>query len=373
MYLHRLHISNFRNLTEQSVELCSGFNFLYGRNGAGKTAVLEAVHLLARGRSFRTPKVSTVITHGQSQLVIRGDVVNSVGQHLTLATSKSRNGRTELRINGHTELRASALAKHLPVQTLLPQAADLVLGGPGERRGFLDWGVFHVEQRFVDVSRNYRRVLNQRNAWLKSLGGHDPGAGRDPWMKQLCELGIQIGEMRDAYIDHFAPLFHRALDQLSPQLAVRIDYDWGGLQGSGEAEKKLGESWPRDVKFGVTHRGPHRADLRFTTGAQDASDTVSRGQAKLISSAAILAQAELLYRHSNAKSLVLIDDFGAELDAEHWQRFLSTLLGLECQVLATSTLALDTTLSWVNELQELRVFHVKQGRIERQIPEASGA
>ncbi len=372
MYLQRFHISNFRNLTEQSVELSPGFNFVHGANGAGKTALLEAIHVLARGRSFRTPKISTIIAHGQSQLVIRGEVINSVGQRLTLASSKSRSGRTELRINGHSEMRASALAKHLPVQTLLPHAADLVLGGPGERRGFLDWGVFHVEQRFVEVSRSYRRVLNQRNAWLKSLGGDDPGMLGDPWMTQLCALGTQIGQMREVYVDQFTPLFHRALNQLSPQLNVELEYEWGGLVGADQAEKKLGEAWSRDVKFGVTHRGPHRADLRFTAGGQDVSETVSRGQAKLIASAAILAQAELLYQHSNAKSLILIDDFGAELDAGHWQQFLGTLLALECQVIATSTLGLDAAQSWIGGLQDLRVFHVKHGHFERQVSKVDG-
>jgi DNA replication and repair protein RecF len=269
-------------------------------------------------------------------------------------------------------MRASALAKHLPVQTLLPHAADLVLGGPGERRGFLDWGVFHVEQRFVEVSRSYRRVLNQRNAWLKSLGGDDPGMLGDPWMTQLCALGTQIGQMREVYVDQFTPLFHRALNQLSPQLNVELEYEWGGLVGADQAEKKLGEAWSRDVKFGVTHRGPHRADLRFTAGGQDVSETVSRGQAKLIASAAILAQAELLYQHSNAKSLILIDDFGAELDAGHWQQFLGTLLALECQVIATSTLGLDAAQSWIGGLQDLRVFHVKHGHFERQVSKVDG-
>jgi len=366
VYLHNLHAQHFRNLAEQTVSFSPGFNYLYGANGAGKTALLEGIYVLARGRSFRTAKTSSLISSGQSQLVLRGEVVNSAGYKNQLAMLKSRSGRTELRVNGKPESRASALAKHLPVLTLLPQAAELVLGGPAERRGFLDWGVFHVEQRFVDVSRNYRRALTQRNAWLKSLHGEGAGIEKDPWLRQLLEFGNQVSEMRAAYTEQFLPCFSQVLARLSPGLEVQLTYDWGGMNSASEGEKKLGESWSRDVKFGMTHRGPHRSDLRFTIDDQVVSDTVSRGQAKLISSAAILAQAELLYQHSKTKSLILIDDFGAELDADHWRQFLNTLLALDCQVIATSTGGLDLSQTWVGDLKDLRVFHVKQGRLEQQ-------
>jgi len=363
--LQTLHVASFRNLTDQSVDFGSGFNYLHGANGAGKTAILEAIHLLARGRSFRTSRASTMIQTDHPLLVVRGEVALESGQHQVMAMSKSRSGKTELKLNGVAEARASRLAKLLPVQTLLPDAAELVLGGPGRRRAFLDWGVFHVEPRFVDNARNYRRVLLQRNAWLKSLAGEDVGVGKDPWFEQLCTLGSALSEQRQAYLGELQSLFQNTLRKLSPAMTVRLEYEWGGLQGLSVAEKKLSESWPRDVKFGMTHRGPHRADLLFMTADQVAAETASRGQAKLISSAAILAQAELLYTHSNAKSLFLIDDFGAELDAEHWHHFLSTLLELECQVIATSTDPLDESQQWVKGLSSLQVFHVEHGNIAR--------
>jgi DNA replication and repair protein RecF len=281
-----------------------------------------------------------------------------------MAMSKDRAGKTILRLNSQNQNRASALAKHLPVQTILPEAAELVLGGPAERRAYLDWGVFHVEQGLVEAARRYRRVLTQRNAWLKSLAGKTPSINEDPWFEQLLEYGCAVGEMRQRYVATLGPLLKSTLSRLSPGMDVSIEYDWGGIVDVSSAEKKLGESWPRDVKFGMTHRGPHRADLRFLTADQLVSERVSRGQAKLISSAAILAQAELLYQHSGTKSLFLIDDFGAELDAEHWQLFLRTLLGLQCQVIATSTDPLNRAQSWVDDLEELRVFHVKHGEIE---------
>ncbi len=365
MYLEKLHLQNLRNLDTQSLEFSAGFNYLYGANGAGKTAVLEAIYLLARGRSFRSHRVAPIIRHGETMLVVRGEIISGSGVRQTLAMSKNKSGETQLRLNAESQSKVSTLAKQLPVQTLLPEAANLVVGSPGERRAFLDWVLFHVEPRFLSASRSYRRVLSQRNAWLKSLdsAAAEQNIHNDPWMSQLMALGLEINADRAQYLERIEVYFSSTLARLSPELEVRLQYDWGGLISAEESEKKLGETWLRDVKFGMTHRGPHRADLLFRLEGVRAEDVVSRGQAKLIASAAILAQAELLYRHSKIKSLFLIDDFGAELDAAHWQQFLQTLLALECQVIATSTQPLDLGQDWVQGLVDLQVFHVEQGGI----------
>ncbi len=360
MYLETLHIENLRNLFEVDLSLSPGFNYFTGANGAGKTALLEAVHMLARGRSFRTSKTTAVINDAADELLVRVKLRGGAGEQHQLAMTKNRRGETQLRIDGQPERKISETARLLPVQTLLPSAPDLVLGGPAPRRAFLDWGLFHVEPAFLEASRRYRRVLTQRNAWLKAAP-EGVSLSQDPWYEQLLALSQTLSSYRDAYIAALDAHFQPALHELAPELAIRLSMDWGGLGGPAEVAKKLGESFPRDVKFGVTHRGPHRADLLFTSGGHIAAETVSRGQAKLIASAIVLAQAEHLYATTRQRSVFLIDDFGAELDAEHWQRFVETLVGMECQVLATSTAPLAQ--HWFDERSTPAVFHVKQGKV----------
>ncbi len=364
MHLQRLHIFNFRNFVDQEIELSPGFNYLSGDNGAGKTALLEAIHVLARGRSFRTHRIQPVVRQGEIALVVTGEVVSDEGVITKLGTQRSTSGTTELRLGGEKTAKASALAQILPIQTLLPDAADLVLGSPGGRRAFLDWGLFHVEQTFLESSGYYRRVLSQRNAWLKQLATSQSTIAEDPWFQQYRDYAISISTSRAKYVAGLSLVFRGLMKELNASLDVELSYDWGGLVSAEDADKKVSESYARDVKFGATQRGPHRGDLVFTTNGRPAVDVVSRGQAKLIASAALLAQAKLLSDRIGQRLVFLIDDFGAELDGNRWQQLVSTLLTLDCQVIATSTEALDLSADWVKQLPGLKVFHVEQDRID---------
>ncbi|MBT8458621.1 MAG: AAA family ATPase, partial [Boseongicola sp.] len=116
MFLERLEISYFRNLTSVSLDLATGLNFFHGANGAGKTAILEAAHFLARGRSFRSHQTRTLIAHGADALTVRGVLVDALGGHQTIAISKSPDGHTDLRVNGESERRLSEAARRIPLQ-----------------------------------------------------------------------------------------------------------------------------------------------------------------------------------------------------------------------------------------------------------------
>jgi len=364
VFLTALYLNNFRNIESMAIEFVSGFNYVYGPNGAGKTAILESIHFLSRGRSFRTSRPGALLRSGSDELVVRAEFLGKGGRAEDAAVSRTRQGATQIRANGQTEQRLSVLARKLPVQTLLPEAGQLVLGGPGERRGFLDWGLFHVEHQFLGLSRSYRRALSQRNAWLKGEDGRGAGGlGRDPWLHQMVQAGAKLSELRQAYAGELQGELQSVLEQLAPSLNVAISYDWGGVENSAEYAKKMSDSFARDVKFGVTHRGPHRGDLVITVDGHPAADQVSRGQAKLIASAALLAQARMLEHRTGTKCVFLIDDFGAELDSEHWKHFLRTLVGLQCQVIANSTEPLDTNQDWVQGLAECAVFHVEHGKL----------
>jgi len=360
----RLEISYFRNLESVTVDLGPGLNFFYGENGAGKTAVLEAAHLLGRGRSFRTHRARTLIQHDADSLVVRAAISDEHRGALTLAISKDLSGHTELRVNGLAERRLSEAARLIPLQVMLPDISELVFGGPQLRRQWLDWGVFHVKPEYLRSLRDYLRVLKQRNAALKV--GDGASSEIHAWTEQLVVAADAVDQQRDAYLDEFKPSFMDSVARLAPELEVQLLYRRGWPDGES-LDKVLGEWGPREVKSGATQAGPHRADIELRVGSANASSkasaVLSRGQGKAVASALKVSQARYLAESDHRGSVFLIDDAGAELDAGHSSLFFGMLNEMGCQILATST----QRPAGENQFADgrINVFHVEHGTVHR--------
>ena len=370
MRLSRLEVSYFRNLSTVAIDLAPGLNIFHGDNGAGKTALLEAVHLLCRGRSFRTQKAGSLIQHGMDQLVVRGTMEDEIRGTTTLAISKDRRSRTELKVNGRSERRLSVVARMTPIQVMLPDIADLVFGGPAERRGWLDWGTFHVKPLYLEQLREYLRAVKQRNTLLRDGAGN---AERLPWDNKVAELGKTVTEDRIGYLEAFLPHFEQVLERLAPELNVEVAYQQG-WPAEEKLENLLGDSSPREVKYGSTLWGPHRADVRLRQEGAPVAGVLSRGQGKMVASALQIGQAALLADRDHRTTVFLIDDAGAELDVEHNVRFFELLEGIGGQILATTTRNPQTDESMAKLLKQpqqaasdvldgSRVFHVEHGSV----------
>jgi DNA replication and repair protein RecF len=360
MRLSRLEISGVRNVSSLSIECSPNLNLFVGPNGAGKTAILESIYLLARGRSFRSNSVGTVVQRNASLLRVlacmddeqRGNVVVKLTRHLS--------GKSELELGERSERRISEVARLMPIQLMLPDASNVVFGGPEERRRLLDWGTFHVKPLYLDALRDFQRALQQRNASLRSANGQESNLGSEEraWAARLVELAESVDEARRWYLERLMPAIEVQMKALAPELLISASY-YPGWPEALALQDSLGESRVRDVKSGVTTYGPHRADLRFDVGQQRAAATLSRGQAKIVASAIRLAQAQLTAELGGRRSIFLIDDIGAELDQVHNEQFFASLERLGCQVFATATVAPLLATAFASFKRKL--FHVEQG------------
>lgn len=362
MHFERLEISHFRILDDVALDLNPGLNFFHGDNGAGKTAILEAAHLLVRGRSFRSHRPRELIQQGQEQLTVRARVADGAMGQRTIAMGRDLSGRTELKINGMQERRLSEAARLIPLQIMLPNVADLVLGGPGVRRQWLDWGVFHVKPDYLRTQREYVRLLRQRNAALKAAYVSSPEF--EAWTAQLVQAADRVDAQRKSHIAEVGPLFRATLARLAPDLEVELIYRRGWPSGE-TLDKVLGEWAPREVKWGSTQAGPHRADVELRVGDARAAGLLSRGQAKAVASAMMVSQAQLLADGLKQTSVFLIDDVGAELDEGHNARFFQLLDDMDSQILATSTRLPLGGSCFAGE--RMTVFHVEHGRAQRSL------
>lgn len=357
--MRRLEIACLRNLASIALDLNPQFNYLFGPNGAGKTSVLEAVHVLARGRSFRSRRIAPLIQDGESGLLVRACLEGG----RTVAVSKDRAGKTELRLDRATAHRQSDVAALLPVHLMLPDVGELVFGGPGERRRYLDWGMFHMKPQYLSALRDYLSALRNRNALLKSWGHADAGKALAVWTQALCDHAEIVHEQRSAYAADLLPCIGDALAGLEAGVDVEMEYRRGW--GEESLQKQLGETQDNDVKSGVTGLGPHRADLALRVAGRPAGDSLSRGQGKLVAIGLVLAQATLLQARTGQRGIFLIDDMGAEIDRARGVQMLSLLRSSGCQVIATSIRQPGKEFDALLASGSLSVFHVKQGEIAK--------
>ena len=348
MALEKLAIKNFRCL--ESVELLPHpeRNIIVGENASGKTSLLEALFFVGRGRSFRPAQTDGLIRDGSTafQLVA---TVSHRGRPLVLGLEVAKESRT-VRIGGEPAKSLGELAEYLPVQVIDPDVHKLVEDGPGGRRQFLDFGVFHVEHGFLACWRRYQRALKQRNKALKT----DPKLA-SAWDPELIQAGDALDIMRRAYVDELLPVARDWVEYfLDGELELKYRSGWSGDRSLAEA---LVHSRQRDRDFGATLVGPHRADLELKVHDRAARGRVSRGQQKLLASALLLAQVELMESRGGA-GVLLLDDPAAELDGDRLSRLLARVQGLASQCFITGL-----NLEDLAEFKSGSVFHVEQGNL----------
>ncbi len=357
MSLERLGIEDFRCVERAELQLNGRCNVISGQNASGKTSLLEAIFFLGRGRSFRTPRKDSLVRRGEEAFQLTGRVAG--GGHSQPIGMRVGGEGIEARFGGRPVSGLAELATILPVQAIDPEVHRLVEGGPQERRRYLDWGVFHVEPKFVGHWRRYQRALRQRNAALRS--GQPPAVIR-AWDPELIEAGELVADQRSRYVMELQPAVADVGQRLlGAPVELQLNRGWAPERSLQEA---LEASWSRDVERGQTHAGPHRADLAVRFEGLMARDRVSRGQQKLAASSLLLGQLKCDAELGSSVVGLLVDDPAAELDSGNLERLLDEIVRLPAQLFIT---ALDPQNEALQRLPPAARFHVEHGSVTRLI------
>lgn len=308
MPLARLSLQGFRNLQPAVLEFDPGCNYLFGPNGAGKTNILEAVHWLAIGRSFRRCTDDEVLGFGQELAAVAG--------------IDDRGKRAEVRFDGKEKRvlldggrldRLSDFLGWLPVVVLLLDDIELVRGGPGARRAFLDMALAKTRRDYIGRLNEYRRVLLQRNRLLEDDAPEDLHLA---WEAELARTGAAVYEAR------FGPaerLLARAAELLEgfgvagAALEFRPSVAAGPDLQSRLAER-LAATRARSRELKQTVVGPHRDDIAVRAGGRDLRRFGSIGEQRLAGVALRLAEGDTLAAARGARPVFLLDEIASELD-----------------------------------------------------------
>ena len=201
MSLLKLDIYSLRNIVKASIEPAAEINLIIGENGSGKSSLLEAIFILGRARSFRASNIKQVIQFEHTELIVSGQLKQHNGHTHHLGIQFNQKG-CEIRVNKENSNK-SELAYSLPILLIHPKSYLLLDGGPQIRREFLDWGVFNYHDDFLICWRNFKKVLQQRNALLKTK----KIAQINVWNTELIQYGTIVTKYRNEYIRKLEPVF----------------------------------------------------------------------------------------------------------------------------------------------------------------------
>jgi DNA replication and repair protein RecF len=350
-----LKINNLRNVRRTDIQACKHLNCLYGDNGAGKTTVLEAMLILAKGRSFRTGQVGALIGPESDHFLITAEINHKDKSAVKAGVQRSRK-EWQARRNGKKISALSDLAADFPLVLMEPNSHTLISGSPEVRRRYLDWSVFHVEHGFLPLWRRYAHAVKQRNAALR-MNDAEMSSSLEP---ALAKMGMQIDEYRQIRVNGMINRVQERLETLSPrirELSVRYQKGWSGE----DLATALASSQARDLERGMTGPGPHRADIKISIDTHLARESLSRGEQKLVAAAMLLAQGDAI-ADAGQRPVFLLDDLASEFDGRTREKVLSAALELGGQVWVTGT---EPAAYRDTDTFDACMFHVEHGEISQ--------
>jgi DNA replication and repair protein RecF len=370
VHLTRLALTDFRSYRELSLELGAGVSTFCGPNGAGKTNLVEAIGYLATLGSHRVATDAPLVRQGAERAVLRAALTGVNGSALVeVELNPGRANR--VRLNRAPRPRPRDILGTLHTVLFAPEDLALVKGDPGERRRFLDDLLVATAPRYAGVRADYERVLRQRTALLKSVGGksHLRGPAReamtatlDTWDAQLARAGAPLLAGRMRLVAALRPHVETAYEAVSggrPAEGSGMNYRSSALNNdvgfddvaalemarieTAQLEKALLKALAgvrgSELDRGVCLVGPHRDELELSVGGLPARGYASHGESWSLALALRLASFTLL-RQGQEDPVLILDDVFAELDAGRRDRLAGLVAGAE-QVLITAAVPAD--------------------------------
>ncbi len=361
MHLSELEVLGFRNLAAQQLVFPAQVTLLVGKNGQGKTSVLEAVFFLSQARSFRTHSLRELQSWGrppEQVLRVSGEIETDAGsKHLSCEIAGNRR---LVSLNGNKLERAADFYGQLRTVLFTPDDLQLIRGGPGIRRQFFDRILASVDSTYVDELVQVQRVLKHRNKVLQKqartfsqLEGKGRSSEIEPWTALLVQYGRRVVARRAKLLEDLSGPFGRYYARLSGAEntgntageSVGLKYHSQFFQDALFSEEQLlgryAETLIKDIHAERTGIGPHRDEVEFLlntgNGEKNARGGASQGQARTMALALTFSALDYVWETTGDPPLVLLDDVESELDQERKSALFEILRSLGSQALLTST------------------------------------
>ena len=357
MAFSRIELRNFRCFEALTIDISSNSNLFYGKNGCGKTSILESIYVASCGRSFRTSNLEALIKNGSNSFKIKAYDDNSGS---ILEVNKTKSKAINIKIN-NSLVTISELARTFPSFSIDSKTFFYNDNAPDYRRKHLDRGLFIASPDYAKDWFGYFRGLKQRNAALKIGDISQAKAYDDTLIDHGTKLNLLrtnlVLEVKKIYSDFVQILEqHNRRARLFSGIDIHLKSGFNDQLG---LEESLIQSNSADLKRRTTNQGPHKADIIFESKDLLIKDTFSRGEQKMLSILWSLSQNIYLERFFKLSPILLLDDLSSELDAEMLDCFLPIIKYIENRFIFSNIVDSFNSKIDLSE-QSFKKFHVEQ-------------
>jgi DNA replication and repair protein RecF len=322
MFLKKLSLFNYKNFSEANFDFDAKINCFVGKNGVGKTNILDAIYHLANGKSYFNPLAIQNIKHNEDFFVIDGDFEKDNRSDQIISSFK-KGQKKILKRNGKIYEKFSDHIGFIPLVIISPSDNDLILEGSETRRKFMDAVISQLDQNYLQQIIQYQKIISQRNALLKyfALNHTFDMDTLTIYNEQLENLGSPIFEKRKEFIKNFVPVFNK-FHQIISGNSEEVNLLYESQLHEDSTLELLNTNLNKDRALQYTSVGVHKDDLSFLIESYPIKKFGSQGQQKSFLIALKLAQFDVLKKESGEKPILLLDDIFDKLDESRVEKII---------------------------------------------------
>lgn len=344
MIVHAVSLRHFRSHTETELECARDVTIFTGKNGVGKTSILESISVCALAKSFVPVPDAALIQHGSDHATVgvRCERDLHVPYHVSVTIREGVRKQIVTTFAQHCTPRD--LIGELPIVALSPDHKSITMGAPADRRAFVDGLMAQSSKRVTELLYEHRRLLKQRNAMLAEAAQQGGRAdGLDAWTDAFIACSAEVVRRRNEVLTDLTPRIRATYEQVSggeEEIGIRYEAD-SVEDATTDVEAQMRRSYERlaarELARGMTLFGPQKDDVAFEINGGRVRDTASQGQHKSLLVSLKIAECALLYERTQERPVVLLDDVFSELDRSRCEHVMTTVLAMGMQCFVTTT------------------------------------
>jgi len=361
MQIQELKLLNFRNYDKLTISFNKNLNIIYGKNGSGKTNLVEAIYVLALTRSFKQINDKTLIKNGTNLTRIDG-VLNNQYQN-TYKVIITNEGK-KVKIDNNKVTKISDYVAKINIVLFHPNDLKMIKDTPSVRRKYLNIAISQLYIDYLKKLNDYNKVLKTRNAYLKQmyLNGNSLNSYLQVITEKIIDLGIEICTARKKYIELINQYILKIYKKIAINGELKIKYTSDFLNKTKEELISMyNKSLKRDLTFGKTNLGIHHDDFIFLLDDLDLKDYGSEGQQKNAVISWKFSEISIFKTEKNVTPILILDDLLSELDLEKIKNILS-MIDSDVQTFITTT-EFEKLSSLLNS-QSYQKYYISNGKLE---------